>query len=230
MSNGFDGFPPETLKFLRQLKRNNNREWFMANKEIYEEKVKAPMVELVLALGGAVGNLAPELIVEPKQAIYRIYRDIRFSSDKSPYKTHVAAIFAPRGIAKHCGAGFYFHFEPAEVIVAGGVYMPDAGALRAIRQHIAAHWQELRSILGRKDFKKLFAGLEGERLARPPLGYPADHPAIELLRHKQFYVSATEDSKLAETPRLFGRLLTLFVSMLPLLRFLNAPLRSGRLH
>jgi uncharacterized protein (TIGR02453 family) len=224
MTSGFAGFPPETLKFLKQLKRNNNREWFLAHKDVYEEKVKAPMVELVLALGSAIQNLAPELIVEPKRAIYRIYRDIRFSADKHPYKTHVSAIFVPRGIPKHSGAALYFHIEPAEVVVAGGVYMPDSAALRAIRQHIAAHWEELRSILNQKNFKKLFGGLEGERLVRPPLGFTADHPAVGLLRHKQFYVAVTEPSSLAEGGKLFPRLLTLFAAMIPLVRFLNQPL------
>ena len=228
MANVFPGFEPEALKFLRQLKRNNNREWFLAHKDVYEEKVKAPMVELVLALGGAMQNFAPELIVDPKRAIYRIYRDIRFSSDKRPYKTHVSALFAPRGIPKHSGAALYFHIEPAEVVVAGGVYMPDTAALRAIRQHIAAHWQDLRAILNQRNFKKLFGSLEGERLVRPPVGFPADHPAVDLLRYKQLYVAVTEPPTLAEGPKLFRRLLTLFAAMIPLMRFLNEPLKPRR--
>ncbi len=228
MATGFAGFPPETLKFLRELKRNNNREWFLAHKNIYQEKVKAPMVELVEALGGAMQNFAPELIVDPKHAIYRIYRDIRFSSNKQPYKTHISALFAPRGIQKHCGASLYFHIEPAEVIVAGGVYMPDAASLRLIRQHIAAHWEDLRAVLNRKDFKKFFGNLEGEQLKCPPLGFPADHPAIDLLRFKQLYVGASEKPSMAESPRLFPRLLTLFSAMMPLIRFLNASLKPTR--
>ena len=228
MTTGFAGFPKETLQFLRQLKRNNNREWFLAHKDMYEEKVKAPMVELVLALGNAVQNLAPEMIVDPKRAIYRIYRDIRFSADKRPYKTHVSAIFIPHGIPKHSGACLYFHIEPEEVVVAGGVYMPDSASLRAIRQHIAAHWEELRAILNQKKFKQLFGGLEGERLVRPPVGFPADHPAVDLLRYKQFYVAVTEPPSLSEGKKLFPRLLTLFAAMLPLVRFLNEPLRPRR--
>ena len=109
MPIGFAGFPPEALKFLRQLKRNNDREWFLEHKEIYERKVKEPMVNLVLALGGAMQAFAPEMVVDPKRAIYRIYRDVRFSADKSPYKTHVAAIFVPRGMAKNSCACLYFH-------------------------------------------------------------------------------------------------------------------------
>lgn len=124
MMKTFPGFPPEALRFLRQLKRNNNREWFRAHKEIFDLKVKVPMVEVVLALGGALQSFAPELITEPDRAIYRIYRDTRFSPDKTPYKTHIAAHFAPRGVAKHAGAGLYFHIEPSEALIAGGIYMP----------------------------------------------------------------------------------------------------------
>jgi uncharacterized protein (TIGR02453 family) len=114
MRNGFGGFPPETFRFVRQLTRNNNREWFLAHEDDYELKVKAPMTELVLALGQAMLQLAPELVVDPKRAIYRVYRDIRFSADKRPYKTHVAAIFVPRGIPKKTGACLYFHIEFTE--------------------------------------------------------------------------------------------------------------------
>jgi uncharacterized protein (TIGR02453 family) len=121
MKDGFSGFPPDTVRFLRQLKRNNNREWFLAHKDVYESKVKAPMTDFVLALGHVLQQSAPDLIVEPKRAIYRIHRDIRFSPDKRPYKTHLAARFVPRGIPKNTGAGMYFHIEPAQVIVAGGV-------------------------------------------------------------------------------------------------------------
>jgi uncharacterized protein (TIGR02453 family) len=103
MASEFPGFPPETLEFLHQLARNNNRGWFQAHKVTYEEKVKTPMIGLVLALGGAMQSFAPEMIVDPKRAIFRIYRDTRFSRDKAPYKTQIAAIFGPRGIPKHRG-------------------------------------------------------------------------------------------------------------------------------
>jgi uncharacterized protein (TIGR02453 family) len=226
MTTGFRGFPPETLRFLRQLKRNNNRAWFLAHKDVYELKVKAPMIELVLELGFAMQRFAPELVVEPQRAIYRIYRDIRFSADKRPYKTHVAAIFVPRGIPKKTGACLYFHIEPAEVVVAGGIYMPDPATLRILRQHIATHWEELIEITNQRSFRKLLGNLQGERLVRQPSGFPADHPAIDVLRQKQFYVTQSEPAELAEGPKLLPRLLTLFSAMIPLVRFLNTPLKS----
>jgi uncharacterized protein (TIGR02453 family) len=226
MTNGFEGFPPEALRFLRQLRRNNSRDWFLAHKDVYELKVKAPMTELVFNLGLALKQFAPEFIVDPKRAIFRIYRDIRFSADKSPYKTQIAAIFVPRGIPKNNGASLYFHIEPAEVVIAGGTYMPDSATLRILRQHIAAHWQDYAAIANRRSFKKMFGGVQGDSLVRPPSGYSADHPAIDVLRMKQFYVAQTEPAALAEGPKLFPRLLTLFSAMIPFVRFLNDPLSS----
>ncbi len=226
MAVGFPGFPPETLKFLRQLKRNNNREWFLAHKQLYEEKVKGPMVDLVIALGGAMQSFGPEMIVDPKRVIYRIYRDIRFSADKSPYKTHIAAIFVPRGIPKNSAAVLYFHLSPEEIIIAGGVYMPGSAELRAIRQHIAGHWEDLRAILKNHTFRSMFGGLWGEQLSRPPRGFMPDHPAIDLLRYKQYLVSVTEAPEYAESRELFPRLLNCFTAMMPFVRFLNTPLRT----
>jgi uncharacterized protein (TIGR02453 family) len=226
MTYGFGGFPPETLKFLRQLKRNNNREWFLAHKDIYELKVKAPMADLVFHLGLALKQFAPELIVDPKQSIFRIYRDVRFSADKSPYKTQVAAIFGPRGIPKNTGAALYFHIEPSQVMIAGGTYMPDTATLRILRQHIAARWEDYLAITNRRSFKKIFGEVQGESLVRPPAGFGADHQAIGVLRMKQFYVMQTEPAELTEGPKLFPRLLALFSAMIPFVRFLNTPLQT----
>jgi len=225
MGVGFQGFPPETLRFLRQLKRNNNRDWFLAHKQVYEQKVKAPMTGLVTAVGGAMQGFAPELEADPKKAIYRIYRDIRFSADKSPYKTHIAAFFVPRGMQKNSCAGLYFHVAPDELIVAGGIYMPDAATLRTLRQYIAGHWQQLAAITDCSEFKRFFGGLQGERLLRPPRGFPPDHPAADLLRYKNFVVWAEHDSEFAQTPKFFPRLVKLFAAMMPLVRYINRGLK-----
>lgn len=224
MKTPFPGFPPEARKFLRDLKANNTREWFQARKQIYEQQVRAPMTELVLALGEELREAAPELLTDPKKAIYRIYRDVRFSRDKSPYKTHIAATFGPRGLEKHTGAGTYFHIAPDEVLVAGGVYMPGSRELLAIRQHVASHSGELRRILKERSFRKAFGGLQGERLKRVPKGFASGHPAADLLVHKQFLAFAHLPPELAETPKLYKELLKHFQVMLPFLRFLNAPL------
>lgn len=230
MDTTFPGFPKETLRFLRALRRNNNRDWFLAHKDTYETSVRAPMLELVTALGGAILNFAPEMVVDPRRNVYRIYRDIRFSQDKSPYKTQIAALFWPRSLAKNACAALYFHLEPAEVLVAGGIYMPGPAEIRAIRGHIAVNWEQMRTIVSAPQFRKLFGGLEGEQLARPPRGFPLEHPAMDLLRYKQFLVSTTCPPGLGESPELFPRIVTAFAAMMPLLRFLNAPLeRSARI-
>ena len=221
VTTGFPGFPPETLKFLRQLKKNNNRPWFQEHKEVYEEKVRQPMIDLVIALGGAMQAFAPEMVVDPRKAVYRIYRDTRFGADKTPYKTQVSAFFVPRGMQKGSAAGLYFHVDAAELLIAGGLYMPGSPELRAIRARVADHWKDLKAIVERREFKKMFGGLQGEKLGRAPQGYSPDHPAIEYLRYKQYLAWLTEPATFAESPKLFPRLLTAFAAMLPLVRFLN---------
>lgn len=223
MKSPFPGFPRETLKFLRQLKRNNNRPWFQAHKALYEDKVKRPMEELVLALGVPMQSFAPQLETDPKRAIFRIYRDTRFSPDKTPYKTHVAAHFSPRGLE---GAGLYFHMDSEEVLVAGGIYMPGSTELRTIRNHIAAHAGELRAILARRELKKLFGALQGDELSRAPRGFPQDHPDLDLLKRKSFILWFTRPAALVEGPRLFPLLLESFTTVMPLVRYLNQPLKN----
>jgi len=224
MSTTFAGFPPEAFQFLHRLKRNNHREWFLANKQTYEEKVKSPMVELVLALGGRMQPFAPEMSFDPSRAIYRIYRDVRFSPDKTPYKTHIAAVFHPRGMEKHNCGGLYFHVAPDGVEIAGGVYMPGPAELLAIRRHIAAHHRKFRSIVESPEFRRLFGELWGARLARTPKGFPAGHPAAELLRYKQFLADVSRPAELAESRDLLPTLVRHFRGMMPLVRFLNEPI------
>jgi uncharacterized protein (TIGR02453 family) len=228
MRAAFDGFSSEALRFLGQLKRNNRRPWFVKNKETYEQHVKTPMTQLVQAINTELRHFAPEMVTEPKRAIYRIYRDVRFSADKSPYKTHVAALFGPRGLGKHACAGYYFHFSPEELLLAGGVYMPGPKELLAIRNHLAENSKMLRRIITNGQFKKLFGGLEGDQLSRVPKGFASDHPAADLLRYKQFLVAATYPPDLALRGELLPTLILAFKAMTPLVRFLNAPLKPEK--
>ena len=227
----FAGFPPETVRFLRRLKRNNNREWFGQNKQVYEDKVKKPMLELIEALGGVLGGIAPELNTDPKRAMFRIYRDTRFSPDKTPYKTQVAAHFSPRTAEKRTYAGLYFHVAPEEVLVAGGVYMPGSPELREIHDYVAGHARELRVILRDGRLSEYYGGLQGEQAKRPPRGFSPDHPDIDLIRYKQYIVWAERPAAFAEKAQLFSWLVEGFVCALPLIRFLNTGLglRHGRL-
>ena len=226
MKNTFPGFPPEALKFFRALKRNNDREWFGRNKHVYEENVRQPMVELVLAVGRELQRFAPEMQTDPARSIYRIYRDTRFSPDKTPYKTHIAATFKPRGMPKHNCAGLYFHVAPEGVEIAGGVYMSEPEALLAIRRHIGEHHRQFRSIIEGRAFRRLFGQMWGEQLKRVPKGFAADHPAADLLRYKQFLADVSKPAQLAESAELLPTIVELFRGMMPLVRFLNEPLQA----
>ena len=223
MNPGFAGFPPEAMTFFRGLKKNNTREWFQPRKEIYEQKVKAPMVELVEALMRRLADFAPDHVADPNKAIYRIYRDTRFSKNKTPYKTHIAAVFPRRGLEKHGGAGYYVSVSPEEIEIGGGVYMPPPESLRAIRDHLAEHDEEFRHIVAAKNVRRLFGEVYGDRLTRVPKGFAPDHPAADLLRMKQFLLFSTLDVKLATTPKLYRELVIRFEAMTPFLAFLNSP-------
>ncbi len=228
MTPRFDGFPPETLAFLRGLEKHNNREWFQARKQQFEEKVKQPMAELVEAINHKLLGFAPAHVTEPRAAIYRIYRDTRFSKDKSPYKTHVAAVFPRRGLAKHAGGAFYFHVSPKEVAVAAGVYMPGPDELRAIRNHLTEHHRELERLLRGRRLRSVAGELQGEQLVRPPKGFSRDHPSEALIRCKQWYFYSSIDPELAETPQLIRELVNYFRTTAPIVDFLNAPLGRKR--
>src|SRR5262244_2149259 len=175
----FSGFPKEGLRFLRELKRNNNREWFQEHKRIYEESLKRPMAELIATVAADFQKFAPEMVSSPKSSAYRIYRDTRFSKDKSPYKTHIAAVFPRAGLGKHEGAGFYLHISTSELLLGGGLYMPSPEDLNAVRQEIADDAESFMRIVDSRPFRKLFGSVDGERLSRVPRGFAAGHPAAE---------------------------------------------------
>ena len=222
----FPGFPPEARQFLRDLRENNNREWFRSRKAHFERHVRDPLLHLVGELGVALAEHSPGYLCNARKSVYRIYRDIRFSKDKSPYKTHVAAVFPPIALARHAGAGFYFHFSADELLVGGGVYAPSSSDLRLIREQIAANPDELRAILAEDAFRQAFAGIEGQRLKRTPRGFARDHEAAELLRYKQFLAGATLPSAEVEQPSIAGLLDSHFRVIAPLLAYLNRPLQA----
>jgi uncharacterized protein (TIGR02453 family) len=223
----FPGFSPDALKFLRSLKRNNRREWFQPRKEIFESTVKAPMVQLVEAINAELLDFAPEHITDPKKAVYRIYRDTRFSADKTPYKTHVAAIFPNHNLGKHSSAGFYFHLTEKTVGVAAGSYGPGPDELRAIRMWLAENHASFRK--ASRGPAKLLGKLEGGSVTRMPKGFDASHPAEDLIRRKQWLYWVELDSTIATTPRLLPELVKRFRAAAPVIAMLNSPLRSQAL-
>jgi uncharacterized protein (TIGR02453 family) len=220
-------FPAETLRFLRALKRNNRREWFNAHRDDYEAYVRQPMTAIVERLAVDLRAFAPELVASPKVSMYRIYRDTRFSENKTPYKTHVAAVFPTRGLPKHEGAGVYFQIAPDGVWIGGGMYMPQPPQLFAVREHIAGHVNQLRAIVESPGFRKQVGELGGDKLTRVPRGFPKDHPAAEFLKYKHFVAGAEFPAAFATDPKFYKTVLAVFRRMTPLARFLNAPLLKG---
>jgi uncharacterized protein (TIGR02453 family) len=223
MKSRFPGFSPDALAFLRALKRNNRRDWFQPRKEKYEALIKTPMLELVNALNTEFARFAPDYVTAPEKAVYRIYRDTRFSPDKTPYKTHIAAIFPRHTAVKREGAVFYLHFTEKELLAFGGVYGPDRDELLAYRGLLQEHYQEFEEILRQPKLRRTVGGLQGEQLSRMPKGFSTDHPAEGLLRHRQWYLEAILDIKLLTTPRLVSELARRFEGMAPLVNFLNRP-------
>jgi uncharacterized protein (TIGR02453 family) len=227
MQSGFQGFSPEAMAFFRGLARHNNRDWFQPRKPIFEQHIKQPMRELVESLNSAMKSFAPEYATDPDKAVYRIYRDTRFSKDKTPYKTHIAASFHRRGTGPHKYGGYYFEISHKEVGMGGGIYMPEPPVLLEIRRHISQHYAELRKILAARPVRELLGDVQGEQLSRVPKGFCSTDPAAGLLRFKSFFLYTAMPAEIATTPELFKELVRRFRVIKPFLDFLTAPQRKA---
>ncbi|MCB2203299.1 DUF2461 domain-containing protein [bacterium] len=216
----FNGFPKATMRFLRDLKKNNDRDWFNANKPVYEQNVKEPMLQLLSTLAVRMKGLQPDIILEPKKAMYRIYRDVRFSKDKSPYKTWIAAAFTFNGYDRKHDAAFYFHITPGEVGIGGGLYNPMGDRLKNLRAAIDSDADALRAIIGEKKFVKEFGGMIGDELQRVPQGYDREHPAADLLKKKQFLCWKEVPGSLIHEAEFLEELVRDFSAMSPFVRWL----------
>jgi uncharacterized protein (TIGR02453 family) len=228
MQSRFPGFPPEAMDFFRELKENNHREWFQRRKAQYEDIVRKPMIEFVEALNEDLREYAREYLCEPKKAIYRIYRDTRFSPDKTPYKTHIAAVWPRRALEKRPSAGYYVSVSPEEVAIGGGLYMLLPPEILAIRTHLSANYDRLLPLLRESKLRKLMGELHGEQLTRPPKGFSAEDPAIQVLKKKQWYFYITLPPEIATTPELFTGTAVRFRAMAPVMNYLNEPLLAAK--
>lgn len=210
----------ETLQFLRDLKDNNNKAWFDKHKPQYET-AKADFENFVSAFLARMAALDAAFAEQrAKDCIYRIYRDVRFSKNKTPYKNHFSAYFA-RGGRKWDGAGYYLQLEPGNIFAAGGMWMPQPAVLKNIRQEIDYNFAEFQAILQNKKFSKTFGSLEGEKLHRPPLGYDAANPAIEFLKQKSFIMRSSLTDAAFCSAKAQDKLLEVFSTLSPLVAFLN---------
>jgi len=221
-------FTTQTLKFLQGLKRHNNREWFQANRKDYETYVRGPMLQVVEKMAADLSIFAPDLEANPKKSIYRIYRDTRFSADKTPYKTQVAAFFPQRQIPKHQGAGLYLHVAADHVLIGGGVYGPESSQLYKIRNHISRHWKSFVSIVESPIFRRNFGEITGSRLKRVPAGFAPNDPAADYLKFRQFLIGTKRPAEFATRPRFYASVLRLFEQLAPFVRFLNEPINKTR--
>ena len=217
-------FNVETLRFLRALKRNNDRDWFRARRDRYDQFVRAPMVEVIEQLARDFRRFAPELVASPRLSLYRIYRDTRFSDNKAPLKTNIAASFPWRGLPKHEGAGLYLEVGPGWVWAGGGMWAPQPPQLHRVREHISGTYPEIHRIVRAPTFRRAVGSLEGERLTRVPRGFAKDDPAADFLKHRRFVAGREFPADLATSATFYPTVLRTFKAILPLVRFLNEPL------
>jgi len=213
---GFDGFSREGLQFLADLAANNDRAWFQPRKAEYERLLKQPLEALIVALGERFAARDIPLVADPARSPFRIYRDVRFSKDKSPYKTNVAASFPWAG----GGPGGYFSMGPGEIYAGGGLWHPETSQLAAWRAAVAGRPAEVHAALEDPGFVRAFGHVEGDSLKRTPAGFPADHPDAELLRLKDIIFSrrlSDEDAFSADLP---DALADTFVAAMPVFRLL----------
>jgi len=221
-------FTPVTLRFLRALKRNNDREWFKARREQYEAHVRRPMIAVIERLAHDFPRFAPEIVASPRTSLYRVYRDTRFSDDKTPLKIQASASFRWRGLARGEGAGLYLEVHPRWVWMGGGFWAPPAPQLFAIREHIAVTYPEIDTVSRARGFRKLLGRLEGEKLTRVPRGFSKDDPAAEYLKFKQFLGGREFPAEFAMSAEFYPALIDTYKALMPLIRFLNEPLTAPR--
>ena len=224
----FTGFKPEAIQFLVDLAENNRRDWFQPRKNEYERLLKEPLEAFIRALARRLEERDIPLRADPTRSPFRIYRDVRFSKDKSPYKTHVSASFpwieGEDWDGSHSGEGGnpggYFHMGPGEVYVGGGMWHPPTAKLAVFRAAVVAEPKTIRGLLDDPSFKRHFGTISGDKLKRVPPGYPADHPEAELLKQKDL----TFGQRLADadvlSPALPDVVAETFEAASPLMRYL----------
>jgi uncharacterized protein (TIGR02453 family) len=218
---------PEGLKFLKGLTKNNDREWFNARKATYEAELKEPMLAIIRKVTDAMLDFAPSHVRPAEKSLFRIYRDTRFSNNKLPYKTHVAAWWSHTGMDKTSGAGYYFQINPKGVVIAAGAYMPEKEQLTAIRNWLLENHLAFRKIVDKPAVRKTFEEFEGEALTRPPKGFPAEHPAMDLIKHKQWGLSTTLPAETALEANFAATLIKHFKLLAPMVDALNEPIAAS---
>ncbi len=218
----YAGFEPRTLRFLEQLEANNNRDWFSANKQRYESDVLDVALRFIISMQEPLEDIAPRFTAVPTRvggSLMRVYRDTRFSPNKSPYKTNVGIQFRHEQARDVHSPGYYVHIEPDQVFLGVGMWRPDPDSLRHIRERIVARPEEWRRALADAKFKRMFT-LGGESLTRPPRGFDADHVCIDDIKRKSFIAVREFDVAACLKPSFQRSVETSFRNAEPLMRFL----------
>jgi len=216
----------QVVQFLQELSENNNREWFQNNKKRYDES-REKVLFLTEVLINEIRKFDSDIpSLEPKDCMFRIFRDVRFSNDKSPYKTNFGSFIA-KGGRKSIYAGYYFHIEPDGSFIGGGIYMPAAEPLKAIREYIDENGEEFSGLINNAKFKKVYPEMMDDKLKTAPKGFSPDHEFIDLLRYKSFAFSSriSQSEILADT--YIEQLVHSFKILQPVNRFLNEALKNN---
>jgi uncharacterized protein (TIGR02453 family) len=233
-TSSFTGFRPEAIQFLVDLAANNERSWFQPRKAEYERLLKEPLEQMIAALAERFEARRIPLLADPARSPFRIYRDVRFSKDKSPYKTHLGASFPWLGDAPDVdgrshtpmvhSSGGYFHLQPGEIYVGGGIWHPDKPWIDAFRRRVADRPDEVRGLVEEKGFKSTFGKLsdDGHSLQRVPQGYAADHPAADLLKMKDVVFGRRLSDADAESASLPDLLADTYAAAMPMFRYLGS--------
>jgi uncharacterized protein (TIGR02453 family) len=214
-------FEPDLFAFLRELRTHNDREWFAASKARFEEVVREPALEFISDFGPGLERISPRFVADARPvggSLFRIHRDVRFSRDKTPYKTHVGIHFRHEQAKSHAAPGFYLHLEPDNVIAGAGIWHPDPPTLRRIREAIVADPDAWVGATAKPPFAPTYT-LSGESLKRPPAGFPADHPLVEDLKRKNVAGVATSSEAAAVAPGFLAEWEKLCGRAAPLMRF-----------
>ncbi len=224
MSAKFAGFPSDYFQFFRDLGANNNREWFQASKDRYKASVQQPLMAFIEAMDVPLGRVSECFLADPRPvggSMFRIYRDVRFSKDKSPYKEHGACQFRHMAGKDAHAPGFYVHLAPGEVFFGGGIWMPPSPVLRRVREAIAERSDRWLEIIGARTFRKRFGEVRGDALKRPPQGFDPEHPAIEDLKRKSFFAMAEADEKTACSAGFVREVARSFEALAPFMELLT---------
>lgn len=229
MTSDAQTFPRGAVRFFRELEANNTKKWFEAHRSAYEAGVRQPVIALLEIVNEELAAYAPAYrVADPRTAVSRPHRDTRFSKDKRPYRTDISVVLPREGRARDEVAGFFFSIAPAGVEVLGGVYMPGAPQLAALRRLLAAEAPRFERVVTRVVATRLVGTLQGERLKRVPSGYPADGPAAELVRYKQLYFRTRIEPTPATGKALAGDLSRRFRAMTPFVELLDEALAGVR--